>query len=202
MTSPQPNPNPEPKPEEPKPAPTAEPKPEPPKVPDDVQKLIDAAAAAARKEGEKAGKAAVETAAAEAKRIADEEAQRQKDIDAGEFGKVRESLERERDGFKTRADEAEGVIAKYDAILAPLVKERLDAIKAADADVAKGFPADAPLLDQLAWLDDPRTKALLAKQDQHRENLSRFPSTPKPNGDGKPTDDQARAAQARLYRTF
>lgn len=146
------------------------------------QKELDRIAAAARKEGrDAANQAAADKAAADkaTKDAADAEAR-------GEFDTVKGTLQKSIDDLTTDRDTLKAKVESYDAILTPLVKERHDALKAADAEVAQGFPADADPLTQLAWLDDPRTKAVLAKQDERADALRLWPNTPPPNGNGKP----------------
>lgn len=145
----------------------------------------DAADEAARKKAEK-DRADKDAADAEAR---------------GEFEKVKGTMQQSIDSLTGERDALKAQVDSYVALVAPIVADRLAALKAADAEVARGFPADADPLAQLAWLDDPRTKALLAKQAERADALSSWRNTPKPNGD--PTgqnDEQARRAMSRMYR--
>jgi hypothetical protein len=169
---------------------------------DEQQSEVNKRIAAARRQAEADAKARFEkdaTDRAEAERVEKE----RKDAEAaGEFDKVRTSIETERDTFKTRAETAEAKAGEYEKLITPIVTERLDRLKAASAEVAKGFPAEASVLDQLAWLDDPRTKALIAAQATTNDKFRSHVNTPNPNTNAKPSDDEARRAQARTYRDF
>jgi hypothetical protein len=190
------NPSPDLKPADPKPG---DPKPGDPK-PDDapkppdplaglspevrasVQAQIDAAAAAARRDGEKAGltKAQQDAAAkAEADRIA---AERQAEIDKGNFAAVKTSLETERDALKGERDDYK---AKYEAALAeiePGVKAQWDALPKEVTALYAGDEADP--FGKLAFIakSSDLIKAL-APADPTRP---RMPQTPRPNGPDKP----------------
>lgn len=194
MTEPTPNPTPTP---DPKPA-----GPTPPTFTADQEKEINGRIAAARRQAEADAKAKFEQTATERSEAEKAERERKEAEARGEFDTVKASLETDAKTHKERADAAEAKAATYEELIAPIVTERLDALKAASADVAKGFPTDASVLDQLAWLDDPRTKALIAQQDAKADNLRRFPMTPKPNAPLLLNDDDAKRAQARMYRDF
>jgi hypothetical protein len=158
--------------------------------------------AAARRDGEKAGKQAAEQAAADAKKQAEDEAERKRQTEAGEFDKVRASLETERDGVKAERDALKETVANYETVIGPIVDERFKALEAlGDKDILAAYPKDADALAKLAWLDDPRLKPLLARADDDPTNVRRFPRTPRPN-DGKPSvEDEKRAlVQTGSYR--
>lgn len=145
------------------------------------QAEIDRRAAAARKEGETAGKKAADDAIAAAKAKADEDAERTRQIAAGEFDKVRGDLESkvatlttERDGFKKRYEDAlaqiePGVAAKWKDVPAEVVALYTGAD---DDPIAKAaFLAKSEPLIQLATGKGGGGTAKPA-----------WPSTPRPNG--------------------
>lgn len=140
--------------------------------------------AATRKATEADVKKRFETEVEERKRLADEEAERTRQIAAGEFDKVKTGLETERDGFKTRAETAEQRAERAITLLQGRVAEQVKTLTERDAELAKAFPADADVLDQIAWLEDPRTKRVL--HDDPATATFRMPRTPNPDGDKKP----------------
>lgn len=147
-----------------------------------VQKQIDAAAASARKAGEKAGKTEAEQAAA-AKAAADREAAEQAEaIKRGEFDTVKASLERERDAEK----------GKTERVLKIALADLPDRIKAlddlGDKELSAAFAAITDPIDQLEWLNDARTKAAMrvARESKEAEAAKGKPRvggvTPRPTG--------------------
>lgn len=126
-----------------------------------------------------------------AKAAADEEEARKK----GEFEslatKRAEELKAAMADKETTAKELERATRHLQSVIDGLVKE-LEATE--DKDLIAGFPKDAPLLDQIDWLDDPRTKAAI-KAATGKTETKRVPGgvTPRPNGTGKaPAEDEAR----------
>lgn len=158
-----------------------EPKPVAPTYTDEQQRDIDRRMAATRKQAEADARAKFEQTATEKAEAEKVERERKEAEARGEFDSVKTSLETEAKTHKERADAAEAKATQYESLITPIVTERLETLKAASADVAKGFPADAPVLDQLAWLDDPRTKALIATQDSQNQKYLGHVNTPKPN---------------------
>lgn len=161
----------------------------------------------ARKEEAKARKAAEAELTTLRKAAADAEAAKAAEAEEdakrkGEFEKLANDRAESLKAVTTERDALTEQIATYQALIAPIVTERLDALKAANADVAKGFPVDADLLTQLAYLDDPRTKALIDAQAAKADTLRQWPGTPKPNTNLDPTDDDAKRSQGRMYRDF
>jgi hypothetical protein len=159
--------------------------------------LIDAAAAAARRDGEKAGRAAADAAIEAAKKAAEEEADRANQIAAGNFETVQKDLESklakvtaDRDAFKKRYEDAvaqvsPGVDAKWKDLPAEVAK----LYRGADDDpIAKAaFLAESePLLTALAGKAGTGSTATI------------WPRTPKPNGDLTP--EQAAKAEADRLR--
>ena len=156
----------------------------------------------ARATAERAAKDAAKELAALRKEKADREAAAAKAADEkakqdGEWERLATEREAKLASTAQERDALKATIESYDTLLGPLVKERLDAIKAANADVAKGFPADAPLLAQMAWLDDPRTKAVIGQADKKADALRGWVNTAKPNATPNGTEAEAQ----RLQRT-
>lgn len=173
-------------------------------LPDDVRKIvqgrIDSAAANARKEGLKAGKTEAETAAAE--KAATEKAEKeQADLIAkGEFDSVKSKLESERDAEK----------AKADRLLKIATADLADRIKAVndlgDKELSDALAAITEPLDQIEWLNDPRTKRALATASEEKKvadanGKPKVHGTPKPDLNGKSKELSERTAQryARSY---
>lgn len=155
-------------------------KPAAPTYSDEQQRDIDRRIAAARRQAEADAKARLEQTAAEKAEAERVERERKAAEERGEFDKVRQSLEAERDTFKTDAQAKAERLERYEAVIGPLVAERLEAVKAASPDVAEGFPKDADTLSQLDWLNDPRTKALIAQGTARTESYTRHVNTPNP----------------------
>lgn len=114
----------------------------------------------ARQDGEAAGRTAAEQAATAKATEERTAAERKRQLDAGEFDKVKTSLEtdiatvtRERDALAAEVDE-------LTQALGPVVTDRLKLLDDADK---LGYPKDQPLVKQLAWLNDPRTAAMLER---------------------------------------
>jgi hypothetical protein len=155
------------------------------------QKLIDKRIADARRQGKQT--AAEE--AAEAKRKADEEAERDRQIKAGEFDQVKQSLELERD---TATGERDALKAKLDAALA-LVSASLDQDWTAAPDqVTKLYRGDdTDVLAKRQFLTD-HADIIAALSDKHedRKQAAGFGRTPNPNGNAK--DDKTPATRVRF----
>lgn len=137
----------------------------------EINKLIGSA----RREGKQS--AAEE--AAEAKRKADEEAERERQIKAGEFDTVRQSLEAERDAALTKA-------AQFDALV-ETIRPEVDAQWAAlPGEVTELYEGDADdVLAKRAHM--ARCKKLidkLAAQQETKKQAAGFGRTPTPNGSG------------------
>lgn len=131
----------------------------------EVQRLIDRAAKAAKTEGEVSGRTAAEQAAidqAETERV---ERERQQQIKAGEFEKVRVSLEKEVNDLKADRDALQTEVDALNEQLEPIVAEQLKGLEEAEQ---LGFPKDGDLLAQLAWLNDPRTIAVLSRRSEEQ----------------------------------
>jgi sugar-specific transcriptional regulator TrmB len=143
------------------------------------RKEIDRRMRAARKDGETAGKTAAQTEAEAAAEAARTERERNEQAARGEFDQVKSSLERERDGWKTKADEFKIRADRAIALLESRVEGQLKRLTERDADLAKAFPADADVLDQIAWLEDPRTKRIIDADDNaNGTGQFRQPRTP------------------------
>jgi hypothetical protein len=201
VTSPTPTPEGNPNPA-PTPDPKNEPKPERPAITPEVQKLIDDAAKGARMEGERLGKKAAEdaiAAQAEADRIKRENDEA---IKRGEFETVRTTLEGQ---VTTLTDEKKSLsdrITSYEKELGPIVEERLKPFEALnDADLMADFPKDGDALSKLAWLNDPWKQRAIKDIEAKQSTLRTWKNTPNPSLT-KPTDDDAKRGQARMYRDF
>lgn len=156
-----------------------------------LQKRIDSAASNARKEGERAGLTKAQqdaNAKLEEERVKKEQ---EDALKAGEFDKVRASLESERDKHKTEAETTAQQLADAEEQLASVVAEKVKTLEAtADKDLIAAFPKDAKPLDQLRWLNDPRTLAAMrtAEEAQRVSDANakpKVPGNPKPNANGK-----------------
>lgn len=158
---------------------------------DRQQAKVNALIAAERKDAE-AKTAARLKADAETKAQRDrEEAQRKKDEDAGEFAKVRTSLEQERDTVTAERDDLKAehgaltsyFTAQYDAALKDL------------PDVVKAFaPAeDATFQQKSEWL----TKAQDQARKLTKDRSPGFGTVPKPATREPDIDETAAVAQAR-----
>jgi len=192
----------------------------PPTDPDAALGLGDAGKAALKQEREAraaAEKAAKEAAseldtlrkekaeAAAAKAAADEEDAKRK----GEFQtlaeKRAEELKAAMADKETTAKELERATRHLQSVIDARFKE-LEATE--DKDLIAGFPKDKPLLDQIEWLDDPRTKAAMrvaatAKADAEAQK-KRVPGgvTPRPNAGKEPStehQERVRRNHARAY---
>jgi hypothetical protein len=153
---------------------------------DEQLKALNSRIAAARKDGERDGRTKAETAIEEAKRLAKEEADRQKLIDAGEFDKVRQELE----GKFTAVSGEKETLAQENAaaleVITPLVesirKELTDDFGAA---AIEDEPKDATPVAALKWLQG--RKALLSKLGLTEKRDLHLPGpAPRPNANGKP----------------
>lgn len=117
------------------------------------QKEIDRLMGAARSEG----KTKAESDAAEAKRLADEAADRDRLAKAGEFDKVRASLESERDTLKTDRD---GLKTENDALTGYFTAQYDAAIKDLPEIITAFKPADgAGFAEKAAWLATAQEQA-------------------------------------------
>lgn len=185
MTEPNPNPTPDPKPDDPLNGLSDAQKAA-------IQKQIDTASAAARRDGEKAGLTKAQQDAA-AKTEEDRVKREQDDaVKRGEFDGVKTSLEQARDAAKAEAKAHADKLERANTVLTSVIAERKAVLDASgDKDLIAAFPVDADALTQLDWLNDPRTKAALnvATESQKVANAQgqpRVPLTPKPNGSNKP----------------
>jgi multidrug efflux pump subunit AcrA (membrane-fusion protein) len=155
------------------------------------QAALDAAAAAARREGEKAGRKAAEDAAAQAKRDAEAAAELDRKTKAGEFESVKATIEKDRDDWKARAEAAEARVA---AIEERDGKKAEDLAKALPAALKPLYPATLPLDDRLAWLE----KAV-ATADGATPAAGNARS-PQPAGAGKPPTVESVREEMRRHR--
>ena len=197
------------------------PKPDPKPDPDAALGLGDAGKAAlkaereARATAEKAAKdAASELAtlrkekseAAAAKAAADEEEAKRK----GEFETLAARRKEEADAAKADAEAKGSKLTRAEVLLKSVITDRLKVIEeTGDKELLAAFPKDAEPLEQIEWLDDPRTKAALkvAGETKKIADANVKPKTPRtpnpdPNANGKTVDEEARAAMARNYRDW
>ncbi len=178
---------------------------------DETAKLGDAGKKAldaereARSAADKAAKEAQKELAAFRKEKADREDAERKAAEAkakqdGEWQKLADEREAALSTITGERDALTKTVESLEAYLAPILKKDLDALKAKAPKVAEKFPKDAPILDQIAWMDDDRTRELLSAQDAHTDALRRVPGTPKPNANPSRENEQAsRARAARAY---
>jgi len=158
---------------------------------DEQQKLLNKRIADARREG----RAQAESDAAAAKQAAEAAAERQRQIDAGQFDTVRQSLETERDQALAKA-------SQFDALV-EAIKPEIDAQWAALPDEVKALYEgdDTDVLARQAHI--ARTRKLVEKlteQNEQKRQAASFGRTPTPNG-AKPSNDEARREQSSIYRS-
>lgn len=169
--------------------PPADPKTDEVKFDDKQQAKVNDLIAAERKRTEESTESRLKAEADESKRKADADAQRKRDADAGEFDKVRQSLEGERDTVKASLDAA---TAELDALRAYATAD----IKTALKDLPKALLAfdpgdDAPIQARLDWLTKAKASAAELGGERQRGNGP----DKKPGGGG--FDLQAEIAKAR-----
>ncbi len=114
----------------------------------------------------------------------------------GEFDKVRQSLETERDEAKAALADRDAKVASYEK----LATKRVEAVKAGiPAEALEDFPDDADALEQLTWLEG--RAALLAKliPAGTATGGGRVMATPQPQG--TMPNDRIEAEMERLKRT-
>jgi hypothetical protein len=169
-----------------------------------VDRHADSKAAAARRDTEAAVKQRIESEQAEKKRLEDESRERDEATKRGEFDKVKTSLEGERDTFKSQAETEKQRAERAIALLTGQIKSRVDALPDRLKDT---FPKDADPLEQIEWLDDPRTVeavSLATQQTGDRAEQLRGASGKPIQGQGAPEPDPARAdaVKANWNRTY
>jgi hypothetical protein len=154
---------------------------------DEQKQAVQRIAAAARKDGEKDGRTKAETALEEAKRLAKEEADRQKLIDAGEFDKVRQELE----GKVTAVSGANETLAQENADLREAITPLVEALRKELTDLkpeaVKDEPADLSPVQALKWLT--ARKKLLADLGLDQPQRPQIPG-PAPRPVGRLTPQQ------------
>ena len=180
----------------PTPPPDPKPNPEPAKpalrdsLTEDQRRELDSQIAAARRQAETDARTKFDADAAKVKADADVEAKRLADIAKGDFETVKASLEGERDTFKVQAETEKSRADKAVELLSGQVADRVKELPTAIADQ---FPKDADVLDQIAWLDDPRTKAVIETAQSQGQRLGGTVIAPRPAGS---TTEQERVKQA------
>lgn len=146
-----------------------------------LQKRIDTATAAARREAEKTAKTRFETEVEAKRKADDEERERQRQIAAGEFDKVKADYESKLAGLTGERDGVAGKLAAYERAVSPLIAA-LEAELPAEA--LAGYDREQDAATRLAWLQ--ARKALVAVLRPVDPSTPRPPVTPKPAGNGKP----------------
>lgn len=147
------------------------------------------------------GRKAAETDAERKRRESDESRERDEQIKRGEFDAVRTGLETKVTELSTVKDTLAQTLTAYETEFAPVIAAKLAAVP----ETAKaGFPQDASPLEQLKWLNDPRTVALIEREAETQKiadarNGARNPMTPIPNGNAKEAAQEAE--RQRLLRT-
>jgi len=187
--------------------------------PDTALGLGDAGKAALKQErdaraiAEKAAKDSANELTALRKEKAERESEKAKADEAdavqkGEFQTLAEKRKEEADAARADAESKGKTLERASAVLKSVVAARIKELEALeDKDLLAAFPKDADPLDQLEWLDDPRTKSAMRVASEEKKvtdanGKPRVPGTPKPNGNGNENDEHARAAQARGYREW
>lgn len=137
--------------------------------------------------------------AAAAKAAADE-------ADAAEKGQYKTLAEKRAEELKavqadkdSTAKELERATKHLQSVIDAKVKELKET---EDADLIAGFPKDAPLLDQIDWLDDPRTKAAIKAASKTEPKRVPGGVTPRPNGAKGPDTEQTERVRQRHARSY
>lgn len=180
---------------------------------DKVEGLGDQGKEAIRKEREAAKAAAQEAKAAKAERDAllKEKAEREaaeakaREAEAakkGEFEELATARERERDAAKA---EAKTLAEENTALKAAMAEGITSGWKDLPEEVRKlgeKQHAEDDVLGRFAFLHDPDTKALVAKLTVSTEGKAAHGRDPRATGTSKATNEDARKAQAAIYRNF
>ena len=166
----------------------------------------------ARKAAEKAAKDAAteletlrqEKAAAAAAKAAADEADAAK---RGEFEALATKRKQEADEAKADAEAKGSKLTRAETLLKAVIADRVKEIEATgDKDLIAAFPRDAEPLDQIEWLDDPRTKAALKAASEDKKvndatNRFKTPITPKADAAAQHKELQQRTA-TRFARNY
>jgi hypothetical protein len=155
---------------------------------DEQQRVINKLMAKAKREGEEKAEQARLDAEADAKRKAEQDQQ----LARGEFDQVKAAIETERDEVKAEAERIRSENERY----AALATKRLESLKAdldLPAEVMKTYPADAPILDQLDWLEDRAAIWEAARQANGGPKGAVVTATPKAAGSTQPDIDRITA---------
>jgi hypothetical protein len=130
--------------------------------------------------------------AREAEEVAKRKAEQDQQLARGEFDQVKAAIETERDQVKAEAERIRSENERY----AALATKRLESLKAdldLPAEVMKTYPTDAPILDQLDWLEDRAAIWEAARQANGGPKGAVVTATPKAAGSTQPDIDRITA---------
>lgn len=165
-----------------------------------VQKQVDAAAAAARKEAEKSALAKFEADQQAKQQAEKEERERQEAIKRGEFDQVKTDLEQRIAAASGERDQLTTRLTAYETALTPMI----DSLKGElPAEALKGYPEEADAVARLAWLQERKELVATLRPAGDGTPAPRVPATPRPNGATPPADpakdERARRQAMRSY---
>lgn len=159
---------------------------------DEQVKALNSRIAAARKDGEKDGRTKAEALLAEAKKKADEDAERDRQVKAGEYEKVIDGLKGsltsvsgEKDTLTQENTALKEQLAAYQERDRKQIDDGIAAIKADWPDVLAAFAPldpgpDAPINARMTWFETMRAEK--ARREEGAKERFRSPVTPQPNG--------------------
>ncbi len=161
----------------------------------------------ARKAAEDARKTADDELATLRKEKADREAaeQKRKEKEAAEAGKFEElatTRERERDEAKTELTRLTSEVDQFKAAMTEGIKSGWKDLPDEVRKIGEKQHAEDDVLGRFQFLNDPDTKALVAKLTGSTEGKAAHGRDPKATGPSKPTNEAASKAQAAIYRNF
>lgn len=161
----------------------------------------------ARKAAEDARKAADDELATLRKEKADREAaeQKRKEKEAAEAGKFEElatTRERERDEAKTEVTRLTSEVDQLKAAMASGIATGWKDLPEEVRKLGEKQHAEEDVLGRFRFLNDPDTKALVAKLTGSTEGKAAHGRDPRATGTSKATNEDARKAQAAIYRNF
>ncbi len=179
---------------------------------DKVEGLGDQGKEAIRKEREAAKAAADEAKAAKAERdallkekaereAAESKAREEEAARKGEFETLAQKREAERDEAKAELTRLTGEVDQFKAAMAEGIKSGWKDLPDEVRKLGEKYHAEDDVLGRFRFLNDPDTKALVARHAPDGQKAAHG-RDPKATGTSKPTNEDARKAQAPIYRNF
>lgn len=180
---------------------------------DKVEGLGDKGKEAIRKEREAAKAAADEAKAAKAERdallkekaereAAESKAREEEAARKGEFETLAQKREAERDEAKAELTRLTSEVDQFKAAMAEGIKSGWKDLPDEVRKIGEKQHAEDDVLGRFQFLNDPDTKALVAKLTGSTEGKAAHGRDPKATGTSKPTNEAASKAQAAIYRNF